>query len=165
MAESTHNAKVSGKTCYCSPGHYLPHAAPMILLEQVCDIGVDHARCRVTLNDTGVMGPFLTLDGHLPGWYAIEMMAQTVGVWSGWHGRHRGEPPRAGLLLGARALHCVRPFFNADSVLDISISLLLQDERIGSFDCVIQQDEDILATGRLTTYQTDENEIFQLLKD
>ena len=165
MAESTHHAQMAGNSSYLHPGHYLPHTAPMLLLEQICDIGTDHARCRVTLSDTGVLGPFLTPDGQLPGWYAMEMMAQTVGVWSGWHGRRRGESPHVGLLLGARALHCVHPSFNAGSVLDISISLLLQDERIGSFDCVIQQNEEILATGRLTTYQPDENEIIQVLKD
>ncbi len=165
MAESIHHAEIAGKVSYLAPGHYLPHAAPMILLEQVCEIGADHARCRVTVGVAGVMRPFLTAEGHLPGWYAMEMMAQTVGVWSGWHGRHRGEPPRAGLLLGARALHCEQPYFDAGSVLDISISLLLQDERIGSFDCVIRHAEDILATGRLTTYQPDDNEIIQLLKD
>jgi|SRR5476649_935982 len=165
MPESIQHTQLAGEVGYNAPGHYLPHAAPMILLEQVCEIGADHARCRVTVGPGGVMRPFLTADGHLPGWYAIEMMAQTVGVWSGWHGRRRGEPPRAGLLLGARALNCERPCFVAGSVLDISINLLLQDDRIGSFDCVIRDAEDILATGRLTTYQPDDNEIIQLLKD
>ncbi|HCC12714.1 MAG TPA: 3-hydroxy-fatty acyl-ACP dehydratase, partial [Atlantibacter hermannii] len=34
---------------YLTPGDYLPHEAPMVLLEQVLDVSADSARCRVTL--------------------------------------------------------------------------------------------------------------------
>ncbi|WP_413723519.1 3-hydroxy-fatty acyl-ACP dehydratase [Sodalis sp. RH24] len=145
--------------------HYLPHDTPMVLIEHVCAIDDLHARCRVAVGREGVLGPFLNRHGDLPAWYALEMMAQTIGVWSGWHGRQRGEPPRPGLLLGARALHCARPVFPHGSELDISISLLLRDERIGSFECRIECAGDTLASGRLNTYQPDENEINPLLQE
>lgn len=143
--------------------HYLPHDTPMVLIDRVCAIGDRHARCRVIVGAEGVLRPFLNAHGDLPVWYALEMMAQTIGVWSGWHGRRRGDPPRPGMLLGARALHCTQPVFRSGSELDISISLLLQDERIGSFECLIQLDGETLASGRLNTYQPDDNEINQLL--
>lgn len=165
MPETPWTPLPTGAEHFASPAYYLPHDAPMVLLDQVNEIGTDRARCRVRVSDDGALGPFLDAGGNLPGWYALEIMAQTVGVWSGWHGRHRGESPHAGLLLGARALHCLRPAFPAGSILDVSICLLLRDQRIGSFDCVIQRDGETLATGRLTTYRSDENEINQLLKD
>ncbi|NDL65620.1 ApeP family dehydratase [Acerihabitans arboris] len=142
---------------------YLPHDTPMVLVERLCGINADSARCQVTVGSQGVLRPFLDADGNLPAWYALEMMAQTIGVWSGWHGRQRGETPRAGLLLGARALNCAQPVFTSGSELDISIILLLQDERIGSFECLIQRAGETLASGRLNTYQPDDNEINQLL--
>ncbi len=145
--------------------HYLPHDTPMVLVESLCAIGEQHARCRVTVGASGVLRPFLDMNGDLPAWYALEMMAQTIGVWSGWHGRRRGEPPRPGLLLGARALRCAQPVFPQGSELDICISLLLRDERIGSFECEILRAGETLATGRLNTYQPEENEINQLLKE
>ncbi len=165
MTDSPGQRRLTATADVMAAAYYLPHDAPMVLLDRVCAIGADYARCRVTVDDGGALRPFLNSDGDLPGWYALEMMAQTVGVWSGWHGRQRGEPPRTGLLLGARALNCAQPVFSAGSELDISITLLLQDQYIGSFDCVICRAGETVATGRLTTYQSSDQEINTLLKD
>lgn len=78
---------------YLLPVDYLPHDAPMLLLETVEQVTDESAVCRVTVNHTGVLAPFLNADGALPGWYALELMAQTVGVWSGWHRHQQGKAP------------------------------------------------------------------------
>lgn len=76
---------------YLSPGEYLPHDAPMLLLEEVVRVGEDTAVCCVTVASGGVLAPFLDPQGNLPGWFALELMAQTVGVWSGWHRHQQGQ--------------------------------------------------------------------------
>ena len=81
---------------YLPPGDYLPHDTPMLLLESVESVTDDRAVCSVTVNDRGVLAPFLDADGNLPGWFALELMAQTVGVWSEWHRMQKGLP-RAGV--------------------------------------------------------------------
>ncbi|MDU4276926.1 MAG: 3-hydroxy-fatty acyl-ACP dehydratase, partial [Enterobacter asburiae] len=110
-----------------------------------------------------VLAPFLNADGDLPGWYALELMAQTVGVWSGWHRQQQGQEHIAlGMVLGARELVCASGHFAAGLTLDITVKLLMQDERFGSFECAISANEETLATGRVNTFQPSAEELTSL---
>ncbi|AOM42195.1 hotdog family protein [Xenorhabdus hominickii] len=150
---------------YLSVDRYLPHEAPMVLLEKVIGVTSDHVRCQVTVSKDGVLAPYLNEEGHLPGWFAIEIMAQTIGIWSGWHRKKRKEEDSAlGMLLGGRAVRCQAAFFTQGSVLDIQMNLLMQDEKFGSFEGVISRNDTVLATGRLNTYQPDTTELKQLFQ-
>jgi len=44
---------------YLSPTEYLPHDAPMLLLESVHSVTAESAVCRVTVSPQGVLAPFL----------------------------------------------------------------------------------------------------------
>ncbi|MDX7997955.1 3-hydroxy-fatty acyl-ACP dehydratase [Xenorhabdus sp. Reich] len=144
--------------------NYLPHEAPMVLLEKIISVSGDHVHCQVTVSKDGVLSPFLNGEGHLPGWFAIEIMAQTIGVWSGWHRKERKEEDSAlGMLLGGRAMRCQVPVFRQGSVLDIHMNLLLQDEKFGSFEGEISCRDTVLVTGRLNTYQPNKTELTQLI--
>ena len=68
---------------YLTPSEYLPHDAPMMLLEEVIDVTDSSTHCRVSVTHDSVLAPFIDAQGNLPGWFALELMAQTVGVWSG----------------------------------------------------------------------------------
>jgi predicted hotdog family 3-hydroxylacyl-ACP dehydratase len=49
-------------------------------------------------------------------------MAQTVGVWSGWHRRQNGQQAiTLGMMLGAREFICARDF-PAGATLDMMLS-------------------------------------------
>lgn len=110
-----------------------------------------------------MLAPFLNADGDLPGWYALELMAQTVGVWSGWHRQQQGQEHIAlGMVLGARELICASGRFAAGLTLDITVKLLMQDERFGSFECAISANEETLATGRVNTFQPSAEELTSL---
>jgi len=145
---------------------YLPHQAPMVLLENVVEVTEDTAQCSVVVSRESVLAPFLNARGALPAWYAIELIAQTIGVWSGWHGAQSGEVPQVGMLLGGRGLKCAVPEFMAGSELLISVSMVLCDEKIASFEGVIsikgEKDNLQVAQGRLNTYQPDKDEIIKL---
>lgn len=150
---------------YSIPGSYLPHDAPMILLDSVESVSDERAVCRVTVNDSGALAPFLSTTGALPGWFALELMAQTVGVWSGWHRQQRGEQQIAlGMVLGARELKCALPEFAPGSVLEVAVSLLMQDDRIGSFDCTISSAGAVCASGRVNTFQPTAEELTTLFQ-
>ncbi|WP_294901472.1 3-hydroxy-fatty acyl-ACP dehydratase [Tatumella sp. UBA2305] len=150
---------------YLAPGDYLPHQAPMILLEKVISVSEQHAHCQVTVSATGVLAPFLTADGELPGWFALELMAQSVGVWNGWHNAsQQQETVSMGMILGARQLTTASPQFTANAVLDIHTTLLMQDGRVGSFDAVILSAGDEVASGRVNTYQPNQADLAQLFK-
>ncbi|GAB5070077.1 ApeP family dehydratase [Citrobacter sedlakii] len=150
---------------YLSPGEYLPHDAPMLLLEQVDSVTDETAICRVTVAPDGVLAPFLDPMGYLPGWYALELMAQTVGVWSGWHRHQQGQGAISlGMVLGARELICAAGRLPAGKSLIIDVKLLMQDERFGSFECVISADDETLATGRVNTFQPTADELNTLFQ-
>lgn len=150
-------------TTYLSPAAYLPHEAPMLLLEQVVDVTASGAHCRVTVSPDGVLRPFLDPHGHLPGWYALELMAQTIGVWSGWHRQQQGEPLiDLGMVLGARELVCESGLMAAGARLDITVERLIQDPRFGSFESVIQVAGQPVASGRINTFQPTAEELTAL---
>lgn len=71
---------------------WLPHAAPMLLLDQLIAVDDEQVHCQVSTCAGGVLTPFLTPQGELPAWFGVEMMAQTVGVWSGWHAKQAAPP-------------------------------------------------------------------------
>ena len=148
---------------YLAPIAYLPHDAPMMLLEEVQAVTADSAHCRVAVSPDGVLAPFLDAEGNLPGWYVLELMAQTVGVWSGWHRQQNGQQEIAlGMVLGARELTCAGGHLPGGVVLDTQAHLLMQDERFGSFDCTISVGETCVATGRVNTFQPTPEELTSL---
>ncbi|MCC8378455.1 hotdog family protein [Xenorhabdus sp. PB30.3] len=150
---------------YLPVHHYIPHEAPMVLLEKVISVSSESVHCQVTVNHEGVLAPFLNAEQNLPNWFAIEMMAQTVGVWSGWHRKERQEEDSSlGMLLGGRAVRNQVPAFTYGSILDIRMNLLLQDEKFGSFEGEVSCNGTVLVTGRLNTYQPEKEELKQLFK-
>ncbi|MDJ0039505.1 3-hydroxy-fatty acyl-ACP dehydratase [Pantoea allii] len=150
---------------YLSPGDYLPHDAPMLLLEQVDSVTDETAACLVAVSADSLLAPFLDPDGNLPGWYALELMAQTVGVWSGWHRHQQGQASISlGMVLGARELICGAGILPSGAMLTVKVKLLVRDERVGSFECVIEADGDTLATGRVNTFQPSAEELHSLFQ-
>lgn len=150
---------------YLSPGDYLPHDAPMLLLEEVVTVTEETALCRVAVTPDGVLGPYLDPQGNLPGWFALELMAQTVGVWSGWHRQQKGlEAMALGMVLGARELVCAAGALPGGKTLSVAISRLMQDERFGSFECTIHVGAEPLALGRVNTFQPTAEELHSLFQ-
>jgi predicted hotdog family 3-hydroxylacyl-ACP dehydratase len=150
---------------YLSPGEYLPHDAPMMLLEEVVSVTNDAATCCVTVAAGSVLAPFLDPQGNLPGWFALELMAQTVGVWSGWHRRQQGKSSISlGMVLSARELTCEAGSLPAGQTLIIKVKLLMQDARFGSFECAINVGDETLATGRINTFQPTQEELTTLFQ-
>lgn len=150
-------------TDFLPVGDYLPHRAPMLLLDRVIQVSDERVVCEVTINHHGVLAPFLNAQGELPAWFGVEIMAQTVGVWSGFHARQRGDRDiRPGMLLGGRGYRATAATFAADITLRVEMHLLMRDDKLGSFEGEIRSQDTVLASGRLNTYQPDEQELNQL---
>ncbi|EJL90508.1 MULTISPECIES: ApeP family dehydratase [unclassified Pantoea] len=142
---------------------YLPHRAPMLLLDRAILVSDDSVICEVSINADGVLAPFLTPQGDLPAWYGVEIMAQTIGVWSGFHARQRGESEiHPGMLLGGRGYRANSATFAANSTLCVEMRLLMRDDRLGSFEGEIRCNDVMIASGRLNTYQPNQQELIQL---
>ena len=129
---------------------WVPHRGAMSLLDAVdhCDDERIVAHVRVPAS-----GPFNSTDG-VPAWVGIEYMAQTVAAWSGARARAGGGSPRIGYLLGSRRYEAAVPFFEAGAELQVFAQCeLMGDNGLGMFECRIERDGRVLASGRLSVFE------------
>lgn len=131
------------------PAELLPHAPPMVLLDEMVHADDERAVSRVHVRPTS---PFFE-DGGVPALVAIEYMAQTVGAWAGFRRRRDGEPPRIGYLLGTRELRLHADHFPAGAVLEVEIRRVWGETALGQFDAVVLQGGAVVAEGRLSVYE------------
>lgn len=148
-------------TNFAAASYYLPHQAPMVLIDNILQITDELAEATVEITKEGILAPFLNDQNQLPAWFVIEMMAQTIGVW---RGQRAGNDIKLGLLLGVRGFTSKYPSYPLASVLKITVQLLLQDVRLASFDCQLTIAGEIVAQAKLTVYQPSDQEIKQLIK-
>lgn len=146
---------------YLSPQDYLFHRSPMLLIEHIETITPESVTCSISLNSP-LLAPFLEPKG-LPSYFGIELMAQTVGIWSGYQDKCAGrEAAKGGLILSVRAFEAQQDYITCphDVPLIITMNMLMQDRNYASFEGTISQsksttNDGILATGRLSLCQLD----------
>ena len=129
---------------------WVPHRGSMNLLDGVlhCDDQSIEARVRVPAD-----GIFNGPEG-VPGWVGIEYMAQAIAAWSGARARAGGGSPRIGYLLGSRRYAATVPVFVVGAELRVFAQCeLMGDSGLGMFDCRIEQDGRVLASGRLSVFE------------
>jgi predicted hotdog family 3-hydroxylacyl-ACP dehydratase len=142
---------------------FLPHTPPLLLVRTLLEIDENSVSCEAVLDDS--VTPFLDSANALPAWFLIEMIAQTIGVWAGWHDHARGIALQSGLLLGCRQFTCEQPAFPPGTRLRINAQKLIEDNGTGSFEAqVFAGGTDAVARATLTTHQTTWNHLDSLLK-
>ncbi|MBS7836213.1 3-hydroxy-fatty acyl-ACP dehydratase [Wohlfahrtiimonas chitiniclastica] len=132
--------------------HYLPHKAPMILLDHVVDCANDFTRCEVTVTDDGVLAPFLTTEG-LPAWFFVEIMAQTVGVWNGLRLEKAERSPAIALLLGIRNFITSVDYAARNDHLIVRADMVLFDEVLSNFKCELALNGSVVASANIVAYE------------
>lgn len=128
----------------------LPHADPMILVDEVIEDGPDFVRCRVRI---GEASPFFR-DGRVPAVVAIEYMAQTIGAYAGLRARSAGLPVRVGYLLGTRELALDTDGFAAGDELIVEAREVWTDPPLAVFACRVERGGLPVATASLNVYQS-----------
>lgn len=128
----------------------LPHAADMILIDEVIEFDEEHIRTRTQVRPGGL---FNRVDGSLPAWVGIELMAQSVAAYAGCQARVKSEPVELGFLLGTRKFECNVEHFPAGVELIIHALRSLQDDSgMGVFECQLSG-PGIQASARLNVYR------------
>ena len=128
----------------------VPHGGRMRLLDRAIEGDTDSLVAEVTLREDNLF----FADGGVGGWVGIELMAQAVAAWAGWHARLRGETPRVGFLLGSRRYECSRPVFKPGECLRIEvIRQFSADNGLGQFDCTIAIGAETVARATLTVFE------------
>ena len=148
---------------YLAPAAYLPHQAPMLLIDEVVAVSADTVCCCSVVDNDHALAPFITLQG-VPSFFSLELMAQTIGVWAGfWELSRSGHKIEAGMLLGGRDFKFSTPFLPLNATLSLEAQLLLSDDKVGSFEAQVRVGSDILACGRINTLQASLGELDSLV--
>ena len=110
----------------------VPHAAPMLLIDRVCDAGPNHLLAEVKIDKT-VM--FYEKDRGVPTYVGIEHIAQAVAAYAGWRGRQSAPDtaPAIGYLLGTRKMTLTRDWFETGSQLHVYVENIFEDGEMGVF--------------------------------
>jgi predicted hotdog family 3-hydroxylacyl-ACP dehydratase len=133
----------------------LPHARPMILLDEVICVDEGTLTAALTIRP-GV--PFFEAGRGVAAHVAIEWMAQACGAYVGVAALDAREPIRLGLLLGTRNFEATVPWFLDGERLQVTVTLAYMDSEMGAFDCVVTRatNGDALAKACLTLYHPDD---------
>ena len=135
----------------------LPHAGDMLLLDAVIDAGEEHMQCTRKVR---AGGHFNDVDGSLPAWCGMELMAQCVAAWAGWQAKREQRPVQLGFLLGTRQYRCDVDAFPPGSELVIEAVRSFQDDYgMAKFLCRIDA-PGMHAEARLTVFSPPDADAF-----
>ncbi len=74
----------------------------------------------------------------IPGYVGVELMAQSVASWSGYHAWKRGKSSPVGFLLGCRRYQVECSVFKEHQVLDIYAEQVIENNGMAVFGCRIE---------------------------
>jgi predicted hotdog family 3-hydroxylacyl-ACP dehydratase len=137
------------KPCPFPIADMLPHAEPMILLDEALGFDDDRLQAAVTIRPDA---PFCRSEG-MPAHVAIEYMAQACAAWVGLQALRAGGSPRVGFLLGTRSFRATRPWIANGTRLVVTVAVEFRDETMGVFDCRVEDSGGELASAQLTVHQ------------
>ena len=114
----------------------LPHAHPMILIDEVRQIGGVSTESTVRIGEDAM---FYERTLGVPAYVGIEYIAQTVATHAGALALAKEDPVRVGFLLGTRHYHCTVPYFPLGARLTVRVHALYQASNLSKFRGTISQ--------------------------
>lgn len=127
---------------------FLLHEPPMVLLDRVIEVDRNGAHCTCR---TGPESLFHLPGLGVPGWVAIEYMAQCIAVSAGACAQIENRPIPLGLLLGTRHMALQLGLFLTDREYRVESALNFKDDSgMAAHECRILEGGSIVARARLT---------------
>ena len=148
------------RNCSYKINELLPHAPPMVLLDQV--ERWDKGEVTTSLKIHEKLPFFISDDSYIPAYVGLEYMAQTCGAYAGLEALESGQSVRLGFLLGTRNYHSVVDGFRPGEKLTITAKEVLRQELMGVFDCHIFSEDKEIASAQINLYQPED--AVQILK-
>lgn len=130
-----------------SLAHLVPHAPPMLLLDEVVAHDTTGIHARMVLHE----GRPFVVDGGWSGVVAMELLAQAAAV-------HRGlladgAPARAGFLVGVPGLTLDPGRTPVGAVLDVHVRILWGDDTgLTTLEGEVLHGQRVVAQGRVQVY-------------
>lgn len=137
----------------------LPHSGDMVLLDRILDYGEDFAVSQVTVSDQS-----LFYEAQIDGIHSsigLEWMAQTIAAMAGIVALQKNKQVQVGFLLGTRRYLPSQIVFGTNMVYVIKVKQLYHEANgLGAFDCLIEQDGQLIAEAKLNVFAPDNAEKF-----
>ena len=134
-----------------APRDVVAHRPPMLLLDSIQEATEEKCVARVRVDPQAW---YAEGDGAMPGWFGIELMAQTIAAFSGSRKREVGMGPRLGYLLGTRNYDSRMARFPAGEVLEVEVRpQYLDDTGLSAFLCEIRHLGQQVACATLKTFE------------
>ena len=130
----------------------LPHSGPMRLLARVLSHDAERTVCAL---DPGASELFRAAAGNVPGWLALEWMAQCIAAHGGLIARAAGRKPSPGMLVGAKRVGLERRAFDPGEKLEVEARFTGSAGALASFACALRAGAEVVATGSLSVYVSD----------
>ena len=131
----------------------LPHRGTAILIDEVLSESADSVCVAANIRRNH---PYFMEGRGVPGWVAIELMAQAIAAHAGLVNRRANTGPRIGMLLGVRSFRTETRYFHEGQRLEITANRNFGDGGdIAACTCTIQCRGEIIAHGSLIIMQTE----------
>lgn len=143
-----------------SPEELLPHASPMVLIDELVELDQQLVKSRVVIQSDSM---FIE-EGGVPAYVGIEYMAQTVGLMSGMASVANEEAVGIGFLIGAPAFETHIDYFELGMELEVVMEHYWGDDQLMQFEGKIYEvgKSVPLVEGRLSLLKpNDENEFMK----
>lgn len=135
----------------------LPHRDGMLLVERL----VSWDERQATVSAVPGASAWYSEPAGMPSRLGIELIAQAIGAHVGVVAWSKGEPPKRGVLLGARSFRSQRAHFPAGTALNVRATRDFMDASgMGAYDGSIAIDGAEIATARVVVYQPEDFEAF-----
>lgn len=120
---------------YLAPRDYLPHDNPMIFIDELLAVTDEAIVTRTYVAPEHNLMLFKNDQGEVPSHFALEIMAQSIGAWSGYHRVMRGANPlKVGMLLSVRNFTTQEAPLVRNCVLTTVMRMLFNDGKCGTFE-------------------------------
>ncbi|MGI2117853.1 hotdog family protein [Shewanella sp. SM72] len=146
---------------------FIPHRAPMILLDKIIGYRRDNLETEVTIT---AKSPYFD-DKHraVPNYVGIEYMAQSIAALAGVEAKLRNDKIRVGFLLGSRKLALYAKQYELGRTYRTQVSRLYQEESgLAVFDCQIfllpeagsDQEKILVAEANVNVFQPQDTQAY-----
>lgn len=130
----------------------VPHAPPMLVVDELVDWEAGRAECRMRLRDDA---PF-TRDGQVDSVVTLEYMAQAVAACLGHEAFLGGEGVRVGMIVGVRRMELLRPTVDVGAELRVIARRVRGNDTVSRFECGVLEGEETVSTAVMTLFHAEE---------
>ncbi|MAF92440.1 MAG: hypothetical protein VX583_01360 [Bdellovibrionota bacterium] len=140
---------------------YIPHEAPMIVIDRITDMGSDYVECEVEIKEDS----FLCNNSQVPSYLGMEFIAQSIAAFSGKIGKDSGEEkPGIGFLIGIRRYQSKTETFKVGDLLKIRAEMVFIEESLGNFKASIFLGDEELVNTSISTFKPSDEQ-FKKMKE